>query len=166
VLKQRFEVATAVHASTALRRQQAGSCAVLKFEPSVLEDVPLIIQWQLVDESKADSLPFEFWLTGSADNPLTCKVCDSEGVVLFLRMDREGTSGLRMHTLFAVDNKTNRKRIASLLGTYFQGFAQQMRQFGDAITFESTSPHLVNFMYLLGFRHVSGDDYRLGLVGL
>jgi hypothetical protein len=138
---------------------------VLKFEPSVLEDVPLIVEWQLSDASKADDLQFQFWLTGIADVPVICKVCDAEGVVLFLRMDREGT-GLRMHTLFLPDSKEGRKRIATLLGNYFLGFAERMKEFGDSIVFESTSPHLVNFMYLLGFRHVSGDDYRLGLVGL
>jgi hypothetical protein len=135
--------------------------ATIQFVPSTEEDLEQIIEWQSLDESKSGDLPFGFWLTGSADNPLTCKVCDDQGTVLYLRMDKEG-SGLRMHTLFLPDSKEGRKRIAALLGNHFLKFAAEMTQFGDSIVFESQSTSLINYMMLLGFRNVKEtNDYAL-----
>jgi len=138
----------------------------ISFQPSTeTEDINRIRDWQSQDHSKSSGLPHRFWLTGSDDNPLTCKVCDDLGVVLYLRMDKEG-SGLRMHTLFLSDSKEGRKRIAALLGNHFMNFAQQMAAYGDFIVFESKSPHLTNFMMLLGFRSAGGNDYCLPLTKL
>jgi hypothetical protein len=135
---------------------------MIQFLPSTDDDLAEIIQWQLADDSKPD-VPFGFWLTGSADNPLTCKVCDDLGTVLYLRMDREG-SGLRMHTLFTPDSKEGRKRIATMLGDNFLAFAAQMKAFGESITFYSASQSLVNYMMLLGFRPADApDNYTLML---
>jgi hypothetical protein len=70
----------------------------IQFVPATEDDLEQIIEWQSLDESKSGDLPFGFWLTGSSDNPLTAKVLDDQGVVLYLRMDREGL-GLRMQHL-------------------------------------------------------------------
>jgi hypothetical protein len=134
---------------------------MIAFEASTLEqDLSTIMEWQAQDTSKSPNLPHSFWLTGSDSNPVTCRVSDEQGVLLYLRMDVEG-SGLRMHTLFLPDSKEGRKRVATLLGNHFLAFAAQMSAHGDSITFESTSPSLVNYMMLLGFRSAGGNDYKL-----
>ena len=133
---------------------------MILFEASTEADLEQIAAWQALDDSKSLELPHQFWLTGSDDNPLTCKVLDDQGVVLYLRMDKEG-HGLRMHTLFMPNSREARKRVASLLGDNFLNFAAQMAVHGDSIVFESKSPSLVNYMMLLGFRSAGGNDYRL-----
>ena len=135
---------------------------MILFEASTDADLDQIAEWQALDDSKSSELPHEFWLTGLDDNPLTCKVLDEHGVVLYLRMDREG-SGLRMHTLFLPDSKDTRKRVAALLGDNFLNFAAQMAAHGDSIVFESKSASLIAYMMLLGFRSAGGNDYKLYL---
>ena len=132
------------------------------FQPSADADLAQIAAWQSQDDSKAEGLSPEYWLTGSPDCIFTCRVDDSEGAVLYLRSEQE--DGLvRFHTLFAPLDVVSQKRVALTLLAGFPKFSELMKAYGAGMVMETKSESLAKFMTAkFGFAQVEGsDDYRL-----
>ena len=130
----------------------------MKFEPTVVQDIPKLSEWIQADPYHKDSMDPLWWLTGQG---LLCfKVVDDEGTAFFMRVDKE--SRLRLHTQFAPESEVSKKRAAFGLVWGLPAMVSLARQEGlIGLVFESTSPSLIKFMEKHGFRSVGDNDYEL-----
>jgi hypothetical protein len=142
---------------------------MIKLTPSIPEDLPLISKWVAADpwhgQSQVHRENVEFWLTGNhAPCLFACKVEDSFGPVLFLRLeDRKENGFARLHIQFAPYEEVDKKRLVRVL----LGLIPKIVEFSKAngfkgLVFPSVSPKLIAFAKrCFGFQEVEDDDYKL-----
>jgi hypothetical protein len=126
---------------------------MLSFIPTTVADALTIRAWIAADTYHAGQHE-AFYLEGSV---AATKLEDSQGTVLFLRMDKE-TNGTRLHVQFAPAEIVSRLRVAKAL---MRSIPVVREKLGALVT-ESVSPALIGFLERMGFVRVDGtDDYRL-----
>lgn len=130
----------------------------MRFEPTIIQDIPKLSEWIQHDPYHKDHLDPLWWLTGQGF--LSYKVVDEEGIIFFMRTDKE--SRLRLHTQFAPESEVSKKRAATALVWGLPAMVSLARQEGlTSLVFESTSPSLIAFMGKQGFRSVGNNDHEL-----
>lgn len=129
---------------------------------TTFEDLATIVTWaqQDSDLQHRDINP-DFWLTGATDSYLAFKLTDHEGTVCFVRFDQEARTA-RLHTQFAPSDIVSKNRLVAAMIDGFERVFPYLQSSGfDGVVFESTSISLIAFMQKHGFRHLTGDDYKL-----
>lgn len=130
---------------------------MIRFEPSIADDLPRIAEWIDADGDHRGRMEPNWWLEGTV---LSCCAKDDNGPVMYLRMDREGDRA-RMHIQFAPEKQVSKMRVASAIIDGIPRMVETMANFGfKALVFDSISSPLINFMTKkMGFIWAGGDDY-------
>jgi hypothetical protein len=132
---------------------------MIKFVRTTVEDIPKLQSWISVDPWHSFKDAAEWWIYGY----LTFKLVDPEGDVLFVRLDKDGESRVRLHTQFAPPDVVSTRRVAAAIvygiTAYIpHGIANSV----TGIVTESVSPKLVAFLIgKMNFEPLTGNDYVL-----
>jgi hypothetical protein len=132
---------------------------MIKFIPTVKEDVNQIQEWTAADLWHQNQKQPEWWLTGSDAYVCAC-VQDEIGPVLYLKVEEEETA-FRLHCQFGPRSEVNRKRLLVAMNEGLPPVLMYLLNKGKSVIFNSLNPSLVKFMQLKGFKPdtlgVSGD---------
>lgn len=132
----------------------------MNFNLTLQADVPQIAAWIEADPDHQNKMHPDWWLTGN-DCVFAGRAEDDEGVVLYIRLDREGELA-RLHTQFGPVEEVSKKRTVKVLLEGFPQIIRGMQTEGfKGIVFESTSANLIKFMTSFGFSYRDCNDYVL-----
>lgn len=131
-----------------------------KFLPTTFEDAPLLKKWIEADPWHSYKDAVEWWIVGDY---LTFKLVDDQGVVIFVRFNREADYFLRLHSQFGPVSEVSERRVAMAIAQAIPEFIPHAKSNNAVgIVTESVSPKLVTFLCnRMGFKHSSSDDYLL-----
>lgn len=135
---------------------------MIKFSPTIVDDVPQITEWTNADPFHQNNVQPDFWLTGVEGSTLAGCVEDESGPVLYFRFDLENDLA-RMHTQFAPASEGSKRRTALAISQAIPLVASKLKVDGaKGIVYESTNLSLIVFMSKLGFRPTDQlNDYVL-----
>lgn len=133
---------------------------MIKFVPTKFEDSDLLRSWIESDPWHSFKDEVTWWITGAY---LTFKLVDEEGIVLFVRLDRDKGTLLRLHTQFAPIMEVSEARVAMAIIKGISSFIPHAITNGvTGIITESVSTKLVAFLQKhLNFKPVEGNDFLL-----
>lgn len=126
---------------------------MIKFIPSVKEDVDQIREWAAADPWHQNQKQPEWWLTGSEAYVCAC-VQDEIGPVVYLKVEEEETQ-FRLHCQFGPRSEVNRLRLLTAMKDGLPPLLLHLLSKGKSVVFNSSNPSLVKFMLSRGFRAVS-----------
>lgn len=129
------------------------------FVPTTYDDEPLIQRWVDADPWHPEGDPEHWWVIGGY---LHFKVMDEDGVVAFVRLDREGDL-LRFHTKFAPVEEVNEKRVARAIINTISGVKPYaITDHVEGFIIASVAPKLVAFLCKnLGFKPDVSDNVKM-----
>ena len=132
---------------------------MLNFRATVEDDAKQIADWIESDPDHTGRMTSDFWI--SKDCVLTACVQDSDGPVLYVRVDPL-IYQVRLHIQFAPECIVSKLRVAKAILKGFPALAKVMKDMGKTgIVFESSKESLIRFMSRLGFGYLNNDDYLL-----
>jgi len=131
---------------------------MLKFIPSVEQDVDQIREWSAADTWHHDQQQPEWWLTGTDCHIAFCAQ-DDKGPVVYVKVEKE-EDWYRLHCQFGPRSEVSRKRLLEAMNIGLPVLFKLLKQDGGTgVVFESSSRSLVAFMAVHGFkpREKAGD---------
>lgn len=146
---------------------------MIEFIKTTEEDMPLIQRWISLDpwHARPDYKDDAAWWASlwyySPQANATFKLVDDEGIVLFVRLDQDRDTLLRLHTQFGPVEEVSEKRVAQAIMYGIKTFIPHGVQNGaTGIITESMSPKLIAFLIKrLNFKQDTGNDYLLTFEG-
>jgi hypothetical protein len=123
---------------------------MLKFIPSVKEDVTQIRDWTADDPWHQNQKNPEWWLTGS-EGFFSCCIQDEIGPVVYLKVEEE-VEQFRLHCQFGPRSEVSRRRLLLALNESIPVVLMYLFNRGKNVVFNSSNPSLVKFMESKGFR--------------
>jgi hypothetical protein len=130
---------------------------MITFRKPVEADKPIIANWILSDSEHSEKgMTPEFFFQ---EHTIGMVIGDLSGPGLYIRMDSEPPSSVRLHIQFS-DNEV---RSGKTLLKAWPEFRTRVAAAGvKRIVFESVSPRLIGFCKrCFGFTKAQGDDYEL-----
>lgn len=125
---------------------------MIKFIPSVKDDVVQIQEWTAVDPWHQNQKQPEWWLTGSDAYVCGC-VQDEVGPVVYIKVEEEETQ-FRLHCQFGPRREVGRKRLLLAMKEGLPPLLLHLLSKGKDVVFNSSNPSLVRFMWSVGFKPV------------
>jgi hypothetical protein len=123
---------------------------MIKFIPSVKEDIDQIREWTEADPFHQNQKQPEWWLTGSEAYVCAC-VQDEIGPIVYLKVEEEDAV-FRLHCQFAPRSEVSRRRLLSAMNEGLPPLLMYLLSKGKSIVFNSFNPSLVRFMWSMGFK--------------
>ena len=135
----------------------------VRFVITTKDDESTLHEWINADPWHSYKDAVEWWTSGGY---LTFKLVDEKGTVVFVRLDRDLGTLVRLHAQFAPSNVVSENRTAVAITRGIRDFISHAVSNGvTGIVTELMSPKLVSFMCspALGFKKVEGTekDYLL-----
>jgi hypothetical protein len=124
-------------------------------------DVERLVRWTKLDPYHLDHLDPDFWMTGAKNSLLCFCFCDTEGPVVYVRIDKEGNL-CRLHTQFPPRDDVSKLRLVKAMLKCFLIVEHFCKQHGEGIIFSSESDLLISFMIKkFRFEAAGNNDYKL-----
>jgi hypothetical protein len=132
---------------------------MIKFIPSVKEDIDQIREWTEADPFHQNQKQPEWWLTGSEAYVCAC-VQDEVGPVVYIKV--EEAEQFRLHCQFAPRSEVSRRRLLSAMNEGLPPLLMHLLSKQKSIVFNSSNPSLIRFMVSKGFQYTeSVGEYKL-----
>src|SRR5216684_7331739 len=133
----------------------------MRFTPSMIEDVPQLLEWIQIDPYHFHQGQPEWWLTGADGSLLAFCLMDERGPLSYVRLDAEGEY-VRIHTQFAPELVVSKRRLVVGMIWAVKCLVVMYKSWGKGFVFNSINSSLIAFMNKhLGFKPVGNNDYRL-----
>lgn len=132
---------------------------MIKFIPSVKEDLDQIREWVAADPWHQNQKQPEWWLTGSEAYVCAC-VQDDKGPVVYIKVEEESEQ-FRLHCQFGPRNEVNRSRLLLAMRDGLPPLLTHLLSKGKSVVFNSSNPNLIKFMLSRGFVKDGNNDYIL-----
>jgi hypothetical protein len=137
----------------------------MKYLDSSVQDMPQLEKWVAKDPIHNGTIDPSFWIrpldeNGIPENGIKClRIEDDNGAVFYMRLE----NALRVYIQFPPEEEVSKSRVASALRRmfWFVGGGSKKAGYQEAI-FDSTSPHLVSFLKVLGFK-ILENTYKVKL---
>jgi hypothetical protein len=134
---------------------------MIKFIPSVKEDIDQIREWTEADPFHQNQKQPDWWLTGSEAYVCAC-IQDETGPVVYIKVEEEAEQ-FRLHCQFAPRSEVSRRRLLLAMNEGLPPLLMHLLSKQKSVVFNSTNPSLVRFVVSKGFRPVeeSVGEYKL-----
>ena len=137
---------------------------MIEFRPVVKEDLPHIGEAIEAEPTHKDLYTAPFFFVGDSSCFCCTKVCDEEGPVIYLRIQKPDENNLVfLLPQFIADSRGARRRIARAFLMAFKPLLKSIQDATNAkgIVVETKSPPLVKMLTLrFGFEESGEDKYQ------